>query len=207
MKMKRAGLAAIIGVLVLAGCAGKGERVNLVIPGGAADPKATSVSDRTLRVVVTPFDDARSDRAHLGIHSDFWGGTRYYDLSKGTVGEAVAKTLVQELNKRGWLARMAGQGDLDKPDATISGSIREASVMALGKLGRTEIMVKNAMVLRVANHGDESTVREQVLGSGTDEVFWFNPEDAEQLVNEVLRKNIEKFLIDTTVEGRAVRLK
>jgi hypothetical protein len=122
------------------------------------------------------------------------------------VGEAVAKTLDQELNKRGWLARMADQSDWDKPDATIqvpSGMY----VVAVGKFGRTEITVKNTMTMRVANHGGESTVREQVLGSGTDEVFWFNPEDAEQLLNEVLRKNIEKFLIDTKVEGRAVRLK
>jgi hypothetical protein len=46
-----------------------------------------------------------------------------------------------------------------------------------------------------------------VLGSGSDEVFWFDPEDAQQLVNEVLEKNIEKFLADTKVDGQALRLR
>jgi len=61
--------------------------------------------------------------------------------------------------------------------------------------------------VRVLNHGDDSTVQERVLGSGSDEVFWFDPEDAQQLVNEVLEKNIEKFIADTRVEGKTVRLK
>jgi hypothetical protein len=38
-------------------------------------------------------------------------------------------------------------------------------------------------------------------------VFWFESEDAQQLVNEVLEKNIEKFIADTKLDGRAVRLR
>jgi hypothetical protein len=45
------------------------------------------------------------------------------------------------------------------------------------------------------------------MGSGSDEVLWFSPEDAEQLVNEVVEKNIEKFIADTKVEGKTVKLK
>jgi hypothetical protein len=45
------------------------------------------------------------------------------------------------------------------------------------------------------------------MGSGSDEVFWFDPEDAQQLINEVLERNIEKFIADTKVEGRAVKLR
>jgi len=59
----------------------------------------------------------------------------------------------------------------------------------------------------VANHGDESTIQERLLGSGTDQVFWFDPEDAQQLVNEVLEKNLEKFVADTRVDGKTVKLK
>ena len=62
------------------------------------------------------------------------------------------------------------------------------------------------MMMRVANN-DQSTIQERVLGSGTDQVFWFDPEDAQQLLNEVLEKNIEKFIADTKVEGRVVKLR
>jgi hypothetical protein len=63
------------------------------------------------------------------------------------------------------------------------------------------------MMVRVANHGGESSIQERVMSSGSDEVFWFEPEDAQQLVNEVLEKNIEKFIADTMLDGRAVRLR
>ena len=146
------------------------------------------------------------DRTHLGSRSHFWGDTSYFDLPKGTVGEAVAKALVQHLNKRGWQASLDG-ADGAAPDATITGTIQDLSVTAVSRFGRTELASKNTMMFRVANRADESTVQERLLGSGTDQVFWFDPEDAQQLVNEVLDKNIEKFISDTKVDGKTVKLK
>ena len=78
---------------------------------------------------------------------------------------------------------------------------------AVSRFGRTELAAKNTMMVRVANHADDGTVQERLLGSGTDEVFWFEPEDAQQLVNEVLEKNIEKFIADTKVEGKTIKLR
>jgi len=144
---------------------------------------------------------------HLGRRSHLWGSTSYFDLTKGTAGEAVAKSIVQQLNQRGWDASLAGQGGSTRPDATISGTIQDLSVNAISKFVHTEIAAKNTMMVRVANHTDESAVQERVLGNGSDEVFWFDPEDAQQLVNEVLEKNIEKFLADTKVDGQALRLR
>lgn len=194
-------------VLVLTGCAAKGERVDISIPGGSTSQSVTGASGGGLRVVVNPFEDARSDRMHLGSRSHFWGGTSYFDVPKSTVGEAVAKALVQQLNRRGWQASLAGQNGAAQPDATISGSVRDLSVMAVSKFFKTEIAVKNTLMLRVANHSDDSSIQERVLGSGSNEVFWFDPEDVEQLVNEVLEKNIEKFIADTKIDGKAVRLR
>jgi len=202
--MNRTASVVAAGLLILTGCA-TGERIDIAIPGSSSS-SAASASGGVVRVVVTPFTDARADQRHLGTRAHFWGDTSYFDLPQGTVGEAVAKSLVQQLNKRGWQASLVGQGG-GKPDATITGSIRDLSVSAISKFGRTEIAVKNTMTIRVANHGDESAVQEQVYGSGSDEVFWFDPEDAQQLVNEVIEKNVEKFLADTKVEGRAVRLR
>ncbi|HXH85261.1 MAG TPA: hypothetical protein VNI35_00460 [Nitrospira sp.] len=206
MKMIRTRQIVAVFFFVLAGCASTGERVDIAIPGIATGSAGSGASGSGLRVVVSPFDDVRSDRRHLGSRSHFLGGTSHFDLPKGTAGEAVAKALVQQLNKRGWQASLASQGGASPPDATISGSIQDLSVNAVSKFGRTEIEAKNTMMVRVTNHGDESSIQERVLGSGSNEVFWFGPEDAQQLVNEVVEKNIEKFIADTKVEGRTVRL-
>lgn len=205
--MKRVGRAAVACLCILAGCATAGERVDVAIPGSSTSAAPMASNSAGPRVAVKPFDDARSDRMHLGSRSHLWGSTSYFDLPKGTAGEAVAKSLVQQLNRRGWQASLAGQSGSAQPDATISGTIQDLSVNAISKFGRTEIAAKNTMMVRVANHSDESTIQERVLGSGSDEVFWFDPEDAQQLINEVLEKNIEKFVADTKVDGKTVRLR
>jgi hypothetical protein len=190
---------------ILAGCASAGDRVDVAIPGSSSGTAAPSAASGP-RVIVKPFEDARMDRTHLGSRSHLWGSTSYFDLLKGTVGEAVAKALVQQLNKRGWQASLNGTAGA-AADATITGTIQDLSVTAVSKFGHTELAAKNTMMVRLANHGDESTIQERLLGSGSDEVFWFNQEDVEQLVNEVLGKNIDKFVADTKVEGRLVKLR
>ena len=190
---------------MLAGCATQ-EPVDVLIPSANTSNGASVGTGGGPKVVVKPFDDTRMDRTHLGSRSHLWGSTSYFDLPKGTVGEAVAKALVQQLNKRGWQASLNGVGG-GTPDATITGTIQDLSVTADSKFGRTELVAKNTMMVRVANHADETTIQERVMGSGNDEVFWFSPEDAEQLVNEVVEKNIEKFIADTKVEGKTVKLK
>lgn len=201
--MRRMGVLAVY-LGVLAACA-TGERVDVMIPTPPSNGTTAGSAVSGPRVVVKAFDDARMDRTHLGSRSHLWGSTSYFDLPKGTVGEAVAKALVQQLNKRGWQASLDGAGG--NPDATITGTIQDLAVTADSKFGRTELAAKNTMMVRVANHSDESTIQERLLGSGSDEVFWFEPEDAQQLVNEVLEKNIEKFIADTKVEGRVVKLR
>ena len=206
--MRRAGGMVAVCLVILAGCA-TGEQVDVVIPspsnGSATTNGAATVSAGSgLRVVVKPFDDARMDRTHLGSRNHFLGDTSYFDLPKGTVGEAVARAVVQQLNKRGWQASLDGAGG-STPDATITGTIQDLSVIAVSKFGRTIIVAKNTMMMRVAN-SDQSTIQERVLGNGTDQVFWFEPEHAQLLLNEVLEKNIEKFIADTKVEGRTVKL-
>jgi hypothetical protein len=190
---------------VLAGCA-TNEPVDLVIPSTSTSNASSTTGMATgPKVVVKPFDDARMDRTHLGSRSHFWGDMSYFDLPKDTAGEAVAKAVVQQLNKRGWQASLDGGGGA-APDATITGTIQDLSVIAVSKFGRTVLVAKNTMMMRVANN-DQSTIQERVLSSGTDQVFWFDPEDAQQLLNEVLEKNIEKFIADTQVEGRVVKLR
>ena len=204
--MRGVGPVAAVCLCVLAGCVAKGERIDVAIPSTSPNQATTNSGSMGPRVVVKPFDDVRMDRTHLGSRSHLWGDMSYFDVPNGTVGEAVAKALVQQLSKRGWQASLNGSSGA-APDATISGTIQDLSVQAVSKVGRTQIEAKNTMMVRVANHGDESSIQERVMSSGSDEVFWFEPEDAQQLVNEVLEKNIEKFIADTKLDGRAVRLR
>ena len=39
---------------------------------------------------------------------------------------------------------------------------------------------------QIINHSDDSTVREGVLGAGTDQIFWFASKDAQTLISELL---------------------
>ncbi len=50
-------------------------------------------------------------------------------------------------------------------------------------------------------------VRERLLGAGKDQVFWFEPDDAQALTTELFEKNFQKFLGDIRVEGRIIRLR
>ena len=44
-------------------------------------------------------------------------------------------------------------------------------------------------------------------GSGGDDVFWFDPEYAQALVNDVLTDSFGKLVQDTTFENKLLRLK
>lgn len=212
MRINQLGPIVAVCIVILTGCASTGERVSILIPApsSSADDQGgagVTPAGKGLRVVVSTFEDARSDRTHLGSRSHLWGSTSYFDLEKVSVGEAVAKSIVQQLNRRGWQATLAGQEGASQPDATISGSIQELSVSAVSKFCHTEISAKNTMMIRVANHGDHSSLQERVLSNASDDIFWFDAEDAQQLVNELIERNVGKFLADTKVEGQAVRLR
>jgi uncharacterized lipoprotein YajG len=43
-------------------------------------------------------------------------------------------------------------------------------------------------------------------GTGSEDVFWFDREDLEKVVNEVLADSFSKLLQDTTVVNRMLRL-
>jgi hypothetical protein len=92
-------------------------------------------------------------------------------------------------------------------DATIVGSLQDLSINAKSGLMHTDLSARNAMTFHITNHGDESSVHERVSATGTDQVFWFDPEDAQSLLTELFEKNFEKLLGDIKVDGRAVRLR
>lgn len=194
-----------LALVTMVGCAGKGERIDVAIPGKFAGAAASSSVGP--RIAVLPFDDKRANQAHLGTRSHFWGGASYFDLPNGTVSKAGAQALIDYLNRQGWRASLAGTQGGEGADVTILGTITDLSIDATSGFMHTDLSAKNSLALQIVNHSDESIVRERVSGSGTDQVFWFDPEDAQALMTEVLEKNFQKFTNDVRLDGRAIRLR
>lgn len=195
-----------VGMVVLAGCAGKDERIDIAIPGGTTGGETLSVATPGPRIAVLPFEDQRPNQAHLGTRSHLWGGVSYFDLPSGTLAKATAQALVDYLSRQGWKASLARTPGNDGADITIAGTIQSLSVDAIGGFMHTDLTATNALSFQIMNHADESIVRERVSGTGSDRVFWFDEEDAQALITDLFAKNFGKLLTDIKREGRVIRL-
>ena len=78
---------------------------------------------------------------------------------------------------------------------------------AQSKFMKTEMAAKTKIAVQAQNTADESNVRMTLNGAGSQNVFWFNPEDAEKLLNDVLAESMEKLTTDTKFENKMLRLK
>ncbi len=195
-------------MLVLSGCAGKGEVIAISIPAKRVAAEATARNPGGPHVAVTAFEDGRSNKTRLGVRTHLFGGESHFNLTNGAdPREATAQALVDYLVKKGWNVSFMKPGATNGADVTISGKILELSLDAKSGFGSTEIVAKNKLVLQAKNQADGSLVRETLNGLGTDSVFWFDPKDGQDLINEVLERNFDKFLADTTIEGKSLRLK
>lgn len=196
----------LLGIILAAGCAGKGERIDLKFPiaNGSAE-KGVARSSAT--VGIQPFEDQRTDRSHLGTRYHLWGGESHFSLSNSTLGEATAQAFADYLNEKGWNATVVkGKGVAGK-DVTITGSLLDVGVDAKSGIGQTTLNAKNRIVVHVQNHADGSQVRETLTSVGTNQVFWFDSEDAQELLNELYNKSFEKFVADTKLDGAIIKLR
>lgn len=195
-----------VGMLALGGCAGKGERIDIAIPGGTPVGGTVSLATPGPRIAVLPFEDQRSNQSHLGTRSHLWGGISYFDLPSGTVAKAAAQALVDYLSQQGWRASLARTPGSDSADITIAGTIQSLSVDAKSGFMHTDLTATNALSFQIMNHTDESIVRERVSGTGSDQAFWFDEEDAQALITDLFAKNFGKLLTDIKIEGQVTRL-
>ena len=207
--MRRYSNAAIgfIGIILLAtGCASKGERIDLKVPiAYGVNEKVVATSSAT--VAILPFEDTRTNRSHLGTRYHLWGGESHFDLSRGTLGESTAQAFADYLKERGWNASVAKGNGATGVDVTITGQLVDIAVDAKSGVGQTDLNGKNRLIIFVKNHDDGSQVRETLTSTGTSQVFWFDPEDAQDLLNELYNKNFEKFMTDTTLDGKLLKLR
>jgi hypothetical protein len=196
----------LLGVILATGCAGKGERIDLTVPvvsGG--DERVVAMSSPT--VAIQPFEDHRTDRSRLGTRHHLWGGESHFSLSNGTLSEATAQAFADYLKGKGWNATVAEGNRAAGADMTITGELVDVGVDAQSGIGQTTLNAKSRMVVQVNNHADGSQVRETLTSAETNQVFWFDPEDAQELLNELYNKNFEKFVTDTVLDGKLLKLR
>lgn len=196
----------LLGIIIATGCAGKGERIDLKIPiAKGADEKVVAMSSAT--VAILPFEDRRTDRLHLGTRHHLWGGESHFSLSSGSLGETTAQAFVDFLRSRGWNANLAKGNGAAEADMSITGQLIDVVVDAQSGIGQTTLNAKSRLAVQVKNHADGSQVRETLTSTGANQVFWFDPEDAQELLNELYNKNFEKFVMDTTLDGKLLKLR
>ena len=179
------------------GCAAKGEVVNLNLGTGPPNSQEPVKKKNDVSVVVLPFEDARPDQGRLGTRSHFWGGRTYFDVPGGKPSETIAEAVAEYLAER---RRVSA-------DVVLTGKVLGLAVDADSKFARTKIAAKTKLAVQGRNAADESVVRMTLNGSGSDSVFWFDPKDAEKLLNEVLSESLEKLVLDTRFDNHVLRLK
>lgn len=127
--------------------------------------------------------------------------------SNGTIAEATAQAFVDYLKGKGWNATLASGNAAAGVDVTISGTLIDVGVDAKSGIGQTTLSAKNRIVVHAKNQADGSQVRETLTSVGTNQVFWFDPEDAQELLNELYNKVFEKFVTDTKLDGTILKLR
>jgi uncharacterized lipoprotein YajG len=195
-----------VGTLAVAGCAAKGEVVpiNLIPVVQSSSQKPDAV------VVVLPFEDGRPEPNTLGSRKHFWGGQSYFEIPGGQSGDAVAKAVSDYLKGKGWNVTMAKSADSlasEKADVILTGKILALAVDAESKLMKTEMATKTKIAVQAKNAADDSTVRMTLNGAGSQSVVWFDADDAEKLLNDVLGESMEKLTTDTKFDNKMLRLK
>lgn len=204
-------LVSCLGFALLAGCAAKGEVITLNVQATAPNTGA-AVKKSEMHVIVMPLEDFRGDQARLGTRSHFWGGKSYFDVPGGKPVDVAAEAITNYLKARGWHAELAksqvrGTASAEKPEILLSGKVLALSVDAESKFLKTTITAKSKIAVQAQNTADGSVVRMTLNGAGSQSVFWFDPEDAQQLLNDVLTESLEKLVMDTKFENGLLRLK
>jgi uncharacterized lipoprotein YajG len=194
-----------VSLVALAGCAGTGEVIPLQIHPLSTGSGSVSKPAPSLRVSVGPIEDGRSYKTGLGVRTHLWGGVSYFDVPGGNPTEIVAQSLADYLTAKGW--QVTKRGSSDGADVIITGKILDLSVRAKSRVGYTEISTKTRFAVQAKNVADGSMVRMTLNGSGSDDEFWFDTEDVEALVNDVLTDSFGKLVNDTMIENRLLRLK
>jgi hypothetical protein len=203
-----------VAIMLLGGaCGGRGDviPVNLAAkPKDGASGPAAAKSMAGPRVSVVAFEDGRSDRSKMGTRKSIWGTESPFNVPSGSLGEDTAQAFADYLKRKGWQAQYSKTTPLsngDGPDIVLSGKILALNVDAKGGFGSTDVNASSKLAIQAKNRADDSSITDTVTHSGTYNVFWFEPQDGEDIVSEVLEKNFERFVLNTKFEDRSLRFR
>lgn len=205
MKRHRTLLMCWLSLIALAGCAGTGEVIPLQIHPIVTGSEGVAKQRAAVRVAVGSVEDGRSHKTSLGVRTHLWGGVSYFDVPGGGPADVVAQALTDYLTAKGWQVTKRGADD-NGADVVLTGKILDFSVHVKSRVGFTEVTTKTKLALQAQNVADGSTIRMTLNGSGGDDIFWFDPEDAQALVNDVLTDSFGKLVQDTKIENKSLRL-
>jgi len=195
-------------VMLLAGCAGAGESVPLNIQ---ALPSVGSLNQnyQDLKVVVERFEEG-PDAGRLGVRTHLGGGQSVFTVQGGKLGEAVAQVVADNLKAMGfqvWVRKSGATEVPANPDITVTGQVKQFSVEARSRFFSTKMTGKVEVVIQALNASDRSTVRLNLEGAREDAVFWFEAKEVQELVNRMLKENLDRLLADIRVKDRALLTK
>ena len=205
------GIVIAASLLVGAGCAGTGKTVYLNLQQKQA--AAQYLEPEPVRIVIETFEDRRLEKNRLGLRTHLWGGVTYFNVVGEQPGDVIAQALVDRLTARGWkdrawTVRVASSGavtNLNDADIVISGQLLDFSANAKSRLFSTVVNTSSKMVITARNLGDQSTTTRGVEGAQRDTVVWFSENDVQQLLAATLKDSIDRYLVDTTIEQKALR--
>lgn len=197
-------------MLAVAGCAGSGQTHYLDVKPKV--PPVRFAEAEPVRILIEPFDDRRTEKSRVGMRTHLWGGVTYFNVAGERPGAVVAQALADRLKSRGWrdrpwnvkLAPSKGAGG-DDADIIITGEVHDFSANAKSRVFSTPIKASSKLTIQARNVADGSTTTRSIEGAQTQTVFWFNERDVQDLMTATLKDALDRFVMDTTIEQRAVR--
>lgn len=196
-----------VSLLAVVGCAGNGDLIPVKVALKPSTASMTSPGGGGPTVAVVPFEDSRAERSKLGTRHSVWGVRSDFIALGDSSDVATARALASYLAKRGWQAQYVGSGTAPEADVLISGRIFDLSVNADGALGGTEVVAKNKLAIQAKNRSDGSSITETVSHTGSYHVLWFEQQDAEDILADVLEKNFERLVANTKMDGKSIRFR
>ncbi|MGH2360583.1 MAG: hypothetical protein ACRDGM_08590 [bacterium] len=199
-------LACCVGLVTALGCTGRGDVVMLDVRSTPPTLAALPATPKDLRIAVLPLEESRT--SHLWNRTHLWGGKTYFRARSGFQATLVAKRMMDFLRKRGWqawVAKAASDGQQSDADVTLTGHLQEFSVYANSHLGFTHLNARLSFEIRARNVRDGSTAHMVLSEEAFRRVFWFGPEDVQEIASEMLDETLRKFVRNAKVENRALR--
>ncbi len=193
---------------LIAGCGGTGRTFYMDVQQKASP--AQYVEPESVRIVVEPFEDRRLEKTRLGMRTHLWGGVTYFQVAGERPGELIAQAVADKLKTRGWHDRawnvlVVPAGSRADADIVITGQILDLTANAKSRLFSTVLTTSLKLVITARNVGDRTTTMRSVEGAQHDTVVWFLDEDIQQLTSATLQDGIDRYIVDTTIEQRALR--